>query len=175
VRQIDEFINSAKNAVDAGRKLHLEAATDSALQEYEDAIDTLESAVTLAEDVAPERVQSIEQELRRVRVRRLSSNMSSTHRTIRDTLSTAREHTAAGDSAFHCWFHREAPRRACLMQRERASRRPLPSRSRLGAWQTCGCNEGMHGGRVCCSVSVPSGGLCLQRAGWGRGRSVLQA
>jgi len=108
VRQIDEFINSAKNAVDAGRKLHLEAATDSALQEYEDAIDTLESAVTLAEDVAPERVQSIEQELRRVRVRRQSSNMSSTHRTIRDTLSTAREHTAAGDSAFHASNYDEA-------------------------------------------------------------------
>lgn len=33
---------------------------------------------------------------------------SSTHRTIRDTLSTARDHTAAGDSAFHASNYDEA-------------------------------------------------------------------
>ncbi|WP_436926049.1 homing endonuclease associated repeat-containing protein [Halosimplex amylolyticum] len=108
LHQIDELIDSADNTVDAGGELHLDASLEAASEEYDEAIEALEAAVELAAELAPERVPAIDQELRRVRVRRQSLTMSSFHRTIRDTLAEARSHVAAGDSAFHASDYDEA-------------------------------------------------------------------
>lgn len=97
---IDDLVDQAENAIDAGDKAHLEGNTDLAGQKYKEAIDALEEAKTLATELAPNRVSGIDQHLCRVQVRQQSLELSEVHQPIRELVADARDHAAAGDRAF---------------------------------------------------------------------------
>ncbi|QFU84266.1 homing endonuclease associated repeat-containing protein [Natronorubrum aibiense] len=98
---IDNLVNQAENATDAGDKAHFESDSNFAGQKYEEAVDALEEARTLATELAPDRVAGIDRHLRSVQVRQESLELSEPHQTVRDLVAAAREHAAAGDRAFH--------------------------------------------------------------------------
>ncbi|MFA9427117.1 homing endonuclease associated repeat-containing protein [Natronorubrum sp. A-ect3] len=100
-RPIDEIVDRAENAIDAGDKAHFEGDSNLAGQQYEAAVDALAEAKTLTTELAPDRVAEIDRQLRSVRVRQQSLELSGPHQTVRDLVAAAREHAAAGDRAFH--------------------------------------------------------------------------
>ncbi|WP_254523970.1 homing endonuclease associated repeat-containing protein [Natrinema caseinilyticum] len=100
IQELDDLIDQAENAIDAGDEAHFEGNTDAARQKYEAAVDALEEAVTRAEVLVPDRTQEIDHQLRSVRVRLQSLELSESHRRIRNMVADAREHAAAGDLAF---------------------------------------------------------------------------
>ncbi|WP_459889422.1 homing endonuclease associated repeat-containing protein [Halostagnicola bangensis] len=97
---ITNLLDTAENAIDDGDEAHFEADHDSAAQAYEEASLSLQQAMTVATELAPDRVPTIERHLRRVRVRQQSLDLSEAHRTIRGLVTAARDHAAAGDRAF---------------------------------------------------------------------------
>ncbi len=97
---IDDLLDRAENAIDDGDEAHLEDDPDSATQAYEEASLSVQQAMTVATELAPDRVPTIERHLRRVRVRQQSLDLSEAHRTIRELVTAARDHAAAGDRAF---------------------------------------------------------------------------
>lgn len=101
IQVIDDFVNGAETAIDAGDEAHFEDDYSLTRQKYKEAVDALKEARTLATELAPDRVEGIDRHLRSVRVRQQSLEMSEPHRAIRQLAADAREHTAAGDRAFH--------------------------------------------------------------------------
>lgn len=94
---IDDLVDRAENAIDAGDNRHVAGETDATTHEYEKAIE----ARTVAEKLESDHAAKIEQHLRRVRVRQQSLDLSGTHQTIRDLVREARDHATTGDQAFH--------------------------------------------------------------------------
>lgn len=100
VQKIDDFVNQADEAADAGDQSHLETEYETAVEEYEKCIEALEEAHSIALDVAQERAPKIERQLREIRGYRRSLKSSKRHQSLRDLVTTARQHTTLGDQAF---------------------------------------------------------------------------
>lgn len=99
-QEIDQLVNQAENAIDAGDEKHFDADPDSAARDYDDAIAALENARALAAESEPGRVERINHRLAGVQVRRQSLKSSEKHRTISSLTSSARKSSTAGDQAF---------------------------------------------------------------------------
>ncbi|WP_090381472.1 hypothetical protein [Natronobacterium texcoconense] len=98
---IDELVDRAENTIDAGDDKHFAGAPDEAAQEYEDGVEALSEARKVAANLESDQVEKIDQHLRRVRVRQQSLDLSDTRQKVREIVTKAREHAAAGDQAFH--------------------------------------------------------------------------
>jgi len=100
-QHIEDLIDIAENAIDEGDKLQFHENPTSATDKYSTATDALTESIAVASRVAPDRVQRLEQRLRRVRVREESLELSESHQSIRELVGSAREYTTTGDRAFH--------------------------------------------------------------------------
>ncbi len=101
IHHIDDLVDLAENAIDGGDELQFHENPRSSADEYNTATDALSKAITVASEIAPDRVQRLEQRLRRVRVRQESLELSESHHSIRELVGSAREYTTTGDRAFH--------------------------------------------------------------------------
>ena len=100
-QQINDLIDLAGNAIDEGDKLQFHEKITSATDQYSTATDALIEAIALASEIAPDRIQQLEQQLQRIQVRQESLELSESHQSIRKLIISAREYTTAGDRAFH--------------------------------------------------------------------------
>ncbi|WP_435365250.1 homing endonuclease associated repeat-containing protein [Haloarchaeobius sp. DYHT-AS-18] len=99
VQRIDELVDQASNALDAGEEAHLGAKEDAA-EAYDAAAERLSQARSVAVDAAPARVPELERRLQQVRVRQQSLDLSEAHRSLHELVVAARMATAEGDRAF---------------------------------------------------------------------------
>ncbi|MFC7233413.1 hypothetical protein ACFQMM_22385 [Saliphagus sp. GCM10025308] len=100
LQKLDDLVNRAENACDAGDQLSIEEDAEAATHKYEESIESLKEATELASDVAPDRVSKIEDRLRRVEARRHHLESSDWHRELLDLVTRSRQRTATGNAAF---------------------------------------------------------------------------
>ena len=99
-RVVDNLLNRAESAIDTGDESFSDGDIDMAETEYERAIELLKDAATLGSEVASDRTEHIDRQLRRTRLYRQSLDQSDLHSSLRDHVAAAREHAAAGNDAF---------------------------------------------------------------------------